>query len=120
MSLWAEGRIASVSTSHPGSRHDLSIRREGAKLPHSARLYADSAYQGYEREHAAVELPYKKRKGAELSADEKDYNRGLGSFRVAVEHRIGRTFAPARHRCNTGPAGAGHHRVRERRLPQQV
>jgi hypothetical protein len=75
----------------PGSRHDLTIRREGAKLPRSARLYADSAYQGYEREHAAVELPYKKRKGAELSADEKDYHRGLGSFRVAVEHRIGRT-----------------------------
>lgn len=87
----AQGRIASVSDSHPGSRHDLTIRREGAKLPRSARLYADSAYQGYEREYAAVELPYKKRKGGELSADEKDYNRGLGSFRVAIEHRIGRT-----------------------------
>lgn len=87
----AEGRIASVSDSHPGSRHDLTIRREGPKLPRSARLYADSAYQGYEREHAAVEVPYKKRKGGELSADEKDYNRGLGSFRVAIEHRIGRT-----------------------------
>jgi hypothetical protein len=89
--ITAKGRIASVSTSHPGSRHDLSIRREGAKLPHSARLYADSAYQGYEREHAAVELHYKKRKGAELSAAEKDYNRGLGSFRVGIEHRICRT-----------------------------
>jgi hypothetical protein len=87
----AQGRIASVSDSHPGSRHDLTIRREGAKLPRSARLYADSAYQGYEREHAAVELPYKKRRGGDLSADEKDYNRGLGSFRVAIEHRIGRT-----------------------------
>lgn len=87
----AEGRIASVSDSHPGSRHDLTIRREGAKLPRSARVYADSAYQGLEREHTAVELPYKKRKGGELNADEKDYNRGLGSFRVAIEHRIGRT-----------------------------
>lgn len=87
----AGGRIASVSDSHPGSRHDLSIRREGAKLPRSARVYADSAYQGYEREHAAVEVPYKKRKGGELSAEEKAYNRGLGSFRVAIEHRIGRT-----------------------------
>jgi hypothetical protein len=87
----AQGRIVSVSDSHPGSRHDLTIRREGAKLPRSARVYADSAYQGYERQHAAVELPYKKRKGGELSADEKDYNRGLGSFRVAIEHRIGRT-----------------------------
>jgi hypothetical protein len=87
----AEGRIASVSASHPGSRHDLTIRREGAKLPRSARVYADSAYQGYEREHAAVEVPYKKRKGGELSGEEKEYNRGLGRFRVAIEHRIGRT-----------------------------
>lgn len=87
----AKGRIASVSDSHPGSRHDLTIRREGAKLPRSARLYADSAYQGYEQQHTAVELPYKKRKGGELSADETEYNRGLGSFRVGIEHRIGRT-----------------------------
>jgi len=87
----AQGRIVSVSDSHPGSRHDLTIRRDGAKLARSARVYADSAYQGYEREHAAVEIPYKKRKGGELSAEEKEYNRGLGSFRVAIEHRIGRT-----------------------------
>lgn len=87
----AQGRIASVSDSHPGSRHDLTIRREGAQMPRSARVYADSAYQGYEREHAAVELPYKKRKGGDLSADDKEYNRGLSSFRVAIEHRIGRT-----------------------------
>jgi len=87
----AQGRIASVSDSHPGSRHDLTIRRDGAQMPRSARVYADSAYQGYEREHAAVELPYKKRKGGDLSADEKEYNRGLSSFRVAIEHRIGRT-----------------------------
>jgi hypothetical protein len=86
-----QGRIVSVSDSHPGSRHDLTIRREGAKLPRSVRVYADSAYQGYEREHAAVDIPYKRRKSGELSAEEKEYNRGLGSFRVAIEHRIGRT-----------------------------
>ena len=86
-----KGRIASVSDSHPGSRHDLTIRREGPKLPKAARVYADSAYQGYEREHASLEIPYKKPKGGDLNDEEKDYNRGLGSFRVAVEHRIGRT-----------------------------
>ncbi len=86
-----QGRIASVSDSHPGSRHDLTIRREGPKLPKAARVYADSAYQGYEREHASLETPYKKSKGGKLNDEEKDYNRGLGSFRVAVEHRIGRT-----------------------------
>jgi hypothetical protein len=86
-----KGRIASVSDSHPGSHHDLTIRREGPKLPKAARVYADSAYQGYEREHASLEIPYKKPKRGELNDEEKDYNRGLGSFRVTVEHRIGRT-----------------------------
>jgi hypothetical protein len=32
------GRTAAVSQSHPGSRHDLAIRREGARLPKRARL----------------------------------------------------------------------------------
>lgn len=85
------GRIASVSPSHPGSSHDLTIRREGPALPDEARLYADSAYQGYDRDHPEIDIPYKKRKKGELTKDEKEYNRGLGSFRVAVEHRIGRT-----------------------------
>ena len=85
------GRIVSVSDSHPGSRHDLTIRRAGPPLPTHARGYADSAYQGYDKHHPDLDIPCKKPKGGELTADEKDYNRGLGSFRVAIEHRIGRT-----------------------------
>lgn len=87
----AEGRIASVSPSHPGSRHDLTIRRDGPPLPRKARGYADSGYQGYDKEHSNLDIPYKKPKDGELTAEEKEYNRGLSSFRVAVEHRIGRT-----------------------------
>lgn len=86
----ATGRIAAISPSHPGSHHDLAIRRKGPALPKRARLYADSAYQGYDREHPSLDTPYKKPKGGELDEEEKQYNRGLGSFRVAVEHRIGR------------------------------
>ena len=86
-----DGRIVSVSDSHPGSRHDLTIRRAGPPLPTHARGYADSAYQGYDKEHPNLDIPYKKPKGGELTADEKDYNRGLSRFRVAIEHRIGRT-----------------------------
>jgi hypothetical protein len=86
-----KGRIVSASPSHPGSRHDLAIRRGGAKLPKKARLYADSAYQGYEKEHRNLEFPYKKPKNGKLTDEEKEYNRGLSGFRVRVEHRIGRT-----------------------------
>lgn len=87
----AGGRIAGISASQPGSKHDLTVRREGPSLPRKARVYADSAYQGYDREHPNLDIPYKKPKGGELNDDEKEYNRGLSSFRVAVEHRIGRT-----------------------------
>lgn len=87
----AQGRIASVSPSHPGSRHDLAIRRDGPVLPGHARVYADSAYQGYDQDHPNLDIPYKKPKNGTLTDEEKQHNRGLGSFRVAVEHRIGRT-----------------------------
>ena len=87
----AQGRIASVSPSHPGSRHNLSIRRAGPVLLGHVRIYADSAYQGYDKDHPNLDIPYKKPKNGTLSDEEKQYNRGLGSFRVAVERRIGRT-----------------------------
>jgi hypothetical protein len=85
------GRIVSASPSHPGSHHDLAIRRDEPKLSNKARLYADSAYQGYDKEHRNLEFPYKKPKNGKLTDEEKEYNRGLSGFRVRVEHRIGRT-----------------------------
>jgi len=85
------GRIVSASPSHPGSHHDLAIRRDEPKLSNKARLYADSAYQGYDTEHRNLEFPYKKPKNGKLTDEEKEYNRGLSGFRVRVEHRIGRT-----------------------------
>jgi hypothetical protein len=84
-----KGRIASVSSSHPGSRHDLAVRRSGPKLPKAARAYGDSAYQGYDKEHKAIDYPYKKPKGGQLTEEEKEYNKGLSRFRVRVEHKIG-------------------------------
>jgi len=84
-----KGRIASVSPSQPGSRHDLAIRRSGPRLPKGARAYGDSAYQGYDKEHKAIDYPYKKPKGGQLTEEEKEYNKGLSRFRVRVEHKIG-------------------------------
>ena len=84
-----QGRIASVTPSEPGSRHDLTIRRSGRNLPKRARAYADSGYQGYDKEHKAMEFPYKKPKGGKLNEEEKEYNAGLSRFRVRVEHKIG-------------------------------
>jgi len=84
-----KGRIVSLSPSHPGSHHDLAVRRAGPKLPANARVYGDSAYQGYDKQHPNIDHPYKKPKGGELNEDEKEYNKGLSRFRVRVEHKIG-------------------------------
>ena len=84
-----DGRIASVSPSHPGSRHDLAVRRSGPRLPKGARAYGDSAYQGHDKEREAIDYPYKKPKGGQLTEQEKEYNKGLSRFRVRVEHKIG-------------------------------
>jgi hypothetical protein len=84
-----KGRIVSGSPSHPGSHHDLAVRRDGPNLPDTARIYGDSAYQGYDKEHSNIDYPYKKPKGGELNEEEKEYNGGLSRFRVRVEHKIG-------------------------------
>ena len=107
-----KGRIVSASPSHPGSRHDLAIRRDGPELSNKARLYADSAYQGYDKEHRNLEFPYKKPKNGKLNDEEKEYNRGLSGFRVRVEHRIGRTkrFKIASERFRN-PLGTHHTKI---------
>jgi hypothetical protein len=84
------GRIVSVSKSAPGTVHDVTIRRRGPPLPEDAHAYADSGYQGYQEDHPAIDIPYKKPKKGKLTKEEKEYNHALSRFRVRVEHTIGR------------------------------
>lgn len=84
------GRIVCVSKSVPGTVHDLMLRRQGPPLPENARAYADSGYQGYQNDHPDIDIPYKASKKNPLTIEEKDYNHGLSSFRVRVEHAIRR------------------------------
>jgi hypothetical protein len=84
------GRIVGVSKPAPGRVHDLEVRRRGPPLPKDARVYADSAYQGLQEDHAALEIPYKKTRARPLSRHEREYNHALSRFRVRVEHRIAR------------------------------
>lgn len=85
-----KGRIVSVSKSAPGTVHDITIRRRGPPLPKNARAFADSGYQGYQDDHPAIDIPYKKPKKGKLTKEEKRYNHALSRFRVRVEHTIGR------------------------------
>ena len=83
-------RIAAVPPPAPGRTHDLTLRRRGPPVPEGCRVYADSAYQGYEEEHPATEIPYKRPPGGRLAKDEREYNRALSSFRVRIEHVFAR------------------------------
>lgn len=85
-----KGRIAAVSDDAPGTVHDIAIRRRGPPLPKDAHVYADSGYQGYQDDHPALDIPYKKSKKKPLTKDERAYNHGLSRFRVRVEHAIAR------------------------------
>jgi len=86
--ITGDGKIKGISKPREGSCHDFEIYKKGTPLPPKCRVYADSGYQGLDKRHKQTELPYKKPKGGKLSVDEKEYNRGLSSFRVRVENKI--------------------------------
>jgi len=82
------GRIAAVSDDAPGRVHDIEIRRRGPPLPENARGHADSGYQGYQKDHPALEIPYKKSKKKPLAKDQKEYNRAIARmkrFRILAD-----------------------------------
>lgn len=81
-------RIISVSGSHGGSVHDLTIRRRSTPFK-EAHFYTDNAYQGYDKEHPSVDFPYKKSKNHPLTDEEKEYNHAISRFRVRIEHVFG-------------------------------
>ncbi|WP_369523716.1 transposase family protein [Bacteroides nordii] len=51
----------------------------------------DTGYQGYAPEEVTIIQPVKKRKGKELSKEQKDYNKKITRIRVRVENAIGST-----------------------------
>lgn len=84
------GKILAVSDDAPGRVHDIEVRRRGPPLPKNAHAYADSGYQGYQKDHPDIDIPYKSSKKKPLSKDERQYNHALSRFRVRGEHAIGR------------------------------
>jgi hypothetical protein len=84
-----DGEIISVSKPHPGSRHDLEIRKQEKAIRGNLRIYADSAYQGLQTIHPQVCIPYKKSKLRQLDSFQKKFNRELSIRRVKIENTIG-------------------------------
>ena len=72
-----------------GSTHDFQLFKDSEMLLcQGVKVLADSGYQGLEREHECALTPFKRPKGGELSAFQKEANRALASMRVPVENVI--------------------------------
>ena len=84
--ITGESRIVHVSTTRPGAVHDFALYKQESPVPKKSRVYVDSGYQGLDKVHTQTELPYKASKNKPLDKEEKEYNRGLPSFRVRVEN----------------------------------
>ena len=81
-----KGRIVHVSRSRPGSVHDFTAFKQERPPPDHAKLFVDSAYQGLDKRHHNVEIPYKATKKHPLNKEKKKYNTALSRIRVKVEN----------------------------------
>lgn len=85
-------RILVLSQAYPGKAHDKGIlNAEGWAewIPDEVKIQGDSGFQGLQNEYVNVEIPHKKPKGGELTAEQKAENRALAQERVVVEHAFG-------------------------------
>jgi len=85
-------RILVLSQAYPGKAHDKGIlNTEGWAewIPDEVKIQGDSGFQGLQNEYVNVEIPHKKPKGGELTAEQKAENRVLAQERVVVEHAFG-------------------------------
>lgn len=82
------GKILAVSKTANGRKHDFRIRKEGKPLPGNSEKFADSGFQGLQKITSNVTLPFKGTKKKPLTAEQKQHNKELSSFRVRVENKI--------------------------------
>lgn len=79
------GYIMGVSTSVPGSTHDLTLYRQSMPTP-TAPTLADLGYFG----HASLITPRRKPRKRDRPPLDRTFNRHLARLRVVVEHSINR------------------------------
>ncbi|GBC60256.1 IS5/IS1182 family transposase [Desulfonema ishimotonii] len=84
------GRIRAVSRTYPGKTHDFTIYKKQKKRDRFCGVpkKADNGYQGIRKYDKNAEIPYKKPRGGELTAEQKDFNRRLSKKRIRVGNTI--------------------------------
>jgi hypothetical protein len=85
------GELLSLSAGHRGPASDKTIYVTSDAREHfpNAAKQADKGYRGAQD----VEMPHRKPRGGELSAEQREANRQMASTRVHVEHGIRRVKA---------------------------
>jgi len=81
--------IIYLSKTVEGKKHDKKIaEEEEIKYPEGTILQQDTGFQGDAPEGVTTNQPKKKRRGKELTKEEKEANRELSRVRVVIEHLI--------------------------------
>ena len=78
-----------LSPSKRGAKHDkrlLDAQHAVANIPPEVSILMDSGFEGVR--HKGACLPHKAAKNKPLNAEQREWNRLLGSQRVRVEHSI--------------------------------
>src|SRR5438067_7479359 len=79
--------ISFHSPKHPGKVHDKRIADTTPyPLPHGSHLLQDLGFLAFTLEGVTIEMPTKKPRGGQLTAEQKVSNQALSRRRVAIEH----------------------------------
>ncbi len=85
------GEIIHKSSHVPGSHHDYKIyKSKHPILPEELLIFYDLGYLGIEKDFPKQIsiLPYKKKKGVDLTDSQKEWNKAQSKIRIKVEHTI--------------------------------
>ena len=86
-----DGIIIHKSTHSPGSHHDYNIyKSKHPTLPEELLQFYDLGYLGIQKDFPdqISILPYKKKRGKELTISQKEWNKEQSKIRIKVEHVI--------------------------------
>lgn len=85
-------RILILTPTKSGRRHDKRLLDKSGlpqAIPDSVAVFADTGFQGMERDHPNTLIPKKASKNRPLTQTDKQNNRIISGLRITVEHVIG-------------------------------
>ena len=81
-----KGKILNISKGYRGWTHDFKIWKMSDHVPKDVQFWADSGYQGLQKQHPKTLLLHKLWRKVFLSEEQKEHNNAFASKRVSVEH----------------------------------